>query len=101
MTSEFGDICLHRWMKLTLCTFRLVLVDLYRMLFSTTISFADISAQDCPILALFVLIDRTTCQLTSKSVIASSVKHYFCILVIFLKCTYFPEIDTKNASFEI
>ena len=67
------------------------------MLFSTTISIADISAQGYPILALFVLIDRTTCQLTKKSAIVSSVKHYFCILVIFLKCAYFPEIDSKNA----
>ena len=65
------------------------------MLFSTTNSFANISAQDYPILALFVLIDRTTCQLTKKSAIASSDTHFF--LAIFLKCAYFLEIDTKNA----
>ena len=40
------------------------------MLFSTTNSFANISSQGYPILALFVLIDRTTCQLIKKSVAA-------------------------------
>ena len=71
------------------------------MLFLTTNSFANISAQGYLILALFVLIDRTTCQLTKKSAIASTGTHLFCFLVFFLKCAYFPEIDTKNAKFEI
>ena len=62
MTSESGDICLQSWMKLTLFTFHvIILVDFYRMLVSTTNSFANISAQGYPILALFVLIDRTIC----------------------------------------
>ena len=66
------------------------------MLFSMTNSFANISAQGYPILALFVSIDRTTCQLTKASAIASSGMHFCCFLVIFLKCVHFPEIDTKN-----
>ena len=66
------------------------------MLFSTTNSFANISAQGYPILALFVLIDRTTCQLTKKLAIASS-GTYFLFSCYFLKCAYFPEIDAKNA----
>ena len=36
------------------------------------------------ILALFVLIDRTTCQLTNNSVIASSGTHFFVFLLFFL-----------------
>ena len=67
------------------------------MLVSTKNSFANISAQGYPILALFVLIDRTTGQLIKKSVAASSGTHFFCFLVIYLKCAYFPKIDTKNA----
>ena len=67
------------------------------MLISTTNSFANISAQGYPILALFILIDRTTCQLTNNLVIASSGTHFFCFHVIFLKWAYFPEIDSKNA----
>ena len=54
------------------------------MLFSTTNSFANISAQGYPILALFVLIDRTTCQLTKKSAIVSSGTHFFVFLLFFL-----------------
>ena len=72
------------------------MVDFYRMLVSATNSFANISAQGYPILALFVLIDRATCQLMKKSVTDSSGTHFFGFLVIFLKCAYFPEIDTKN-----
>ena len=66
------------------------------MLVSTTNSFANISAQDYPILALFVLIDRATCQLMKKLVTVSSSIH-FLFSCYFLKCAYFPEIDNKNA----
>ena len=66
------------------------------MLFSTTNSFANFSAQGYPILALFVLIDRTTCQLTKKLAIAASGTH-FLFSCYFLKCVYFSEIDSKNA----
>ena len=44
----------------------LFLVDFYRMLVSTTNSFANISGQGFPILALFVLIDRTTGKLINS-----------------------------------
>ena len=64
------------------------------MLFSTTNSFANISAQGYPILALFVLIDRTTYQLTKKLAIASSGTHLF-VSCYFLKCAYFPELTQK------
>ena len=47
-----------------------ILLDFYRMLITTTNLFANISPKGYPILALFVLIDRTTCQLTKKVVIA-------------------------------
>ena len=67
------------------------------MLVSTTNSIANISAQGYPILALFVLIDRATCQLMKKSITASSGTHFFGFLVIFVKCAYFPEINTRNA----
>ena len=60
------------------------LVDFYRMLISTKNSFANISAQDYPILALFVIIDRTTFQLTKKSVIASSGTYFSVFLLFYL-----------------
>ena len=83
-------------MKLTLFTFQVIFGRfLQKMFILTTNSFANISAQVYPMLALFVLNDRTTRQLTNKSVTASSGTHFFHI--IFLKCDYFPEIDTENA----
>lgn len=42
------------------------------MLTTAAISFADISAQDCPIFLAFVLIGTATRQLTRELVIASS-----------------------------
>ena len=72
------------------------LVDFYRRLITPTNSFAKISAQDYPISGLFVLIDRSTCQLTDESFTASS-GSYFCFLIIYPLCTFFPEIDIKNA----
>ena len=61
------------------------------MRISTTKSFTNISVQGYLILALFSLVDRTTCQLTKKSVIASSGKHFSLLfllnVLIFLKLT--------------
>ena len=60
------------------------------MLISTLNSFANVSAQGYPILALFVSIDRTSCQLTKMMVIASSGNHFFVSLffvLIFMKLT--------------
>ena len=71
------------------------------MLISTTNSFANISNLGYLILALFVLIDRTTCLLIKQSVTASSGTHFFFFLVIFLKCAYFPEIDTKMRNLKL
>ena len=65
------------------------------MLISTTNSFANISAKGYPILALFVLIDRTTCQLTKKSVIASSRTHCFVFLLFFLNALIFLKLTPK------
>ena len=76
------------------------MVDLYRMLILTTNSFANIFAQGYPNLVLFVLIGRTTCQLTKKSVIASSGTHFFCMLS-FLNALVFLKLTPKNAYFEI
>ena len=76
-------------MKLTLFTFHVVFDRFYRMLISTTNSFAYISAQGYPILALLVLIDRITCQLTKKSFIASSGTHLFVFLLFFLNALNF------------
>ena len=62
------------------------------MLISTTNSFANISAQGYPILALFVLIDRTTCQLTNNLVIASSGTHFFIFMLFFLNGLIFLKL---------
>ena len=96
MTSESGDICLQSWMKLTLFTFHVIFGSiLQNALISTTNSFANISAQGYQILALFISTDRATCQLTKKAVIASS--GILCLFsCFFLRCPYFPEIDTKK-----
>ena len=73
------------------------------MLFSTTNSFANISAQGYRILALFVLIDRTTCQLTKKSAIASSGVHFFVFLLFFLNVLIFLKLTPKmrNLKFKV
>ena len=63
-------------MKLTLFIFMYYLVDFYRRLITPTNSFAKISARDYPISGLFVLIDRTTCQLTDESFTASSGSYF-------------------------
>ena len=70
------------------------------MLVSTTISFANISAQGYLILALFVLIDRTTCQLTKKSVIASSGTHLFVLLLFFFNALIFLKLTPKMRYFK-
>ena len=67
------------------------------MLFSTINSFANISAKGYRILALFVLIDRTTCQLTKTSAIASSGTHFFVFLLFFLNVLIFLKLTPKNA----
>ena len=73
------------------------------MLFATTNSFANISAQGYPILALFVLIDRTTCQPTKKSIIASSRRHFFVFLLFFLNALIFLKLTPKmrNLKFKV
>ena len=75
----------------------------YIMLFSTTNSFANISAQGYPILALFVLIDRTTCQVTKKSAIASSGTQFFVSLLFFLNVLIFQKLTPKilNLKFKV
>ena len=66
------------------------------MLISTTNSFANISAQGYPILALFVFIVRSTCQLTKKSVIVSFGTHVFVAsLVFFLNVLVFVKLTPK------
>ena len=68
-----------------------------QMLITTMNSFAKISTEGYPILALLVLIDRTTCQLTEESFTASSGLHFF-VFFCYLSCVhFFPEIDIKNA----
>ena len=73
------------------------------MLFSTINSFANISAQGYRILALFVLIDRTTCQLTKKLAIASSGTHFFVFLLFFLNVLIFLKLTPKmrNLKFKV
>ena len=65
------------------------------MLVSTTNSFANISTQGNPILALFVLIDRTICLLIKKSVTASSGTHYCVFLLFFLSALIFLKLTPK------
>ena len=65
------------------------------MLVSTTNSFANISAKGYPILALFVLIDRTTSQITKKSAIASSGTYFFVFLLFFLNVLIFLKLTPK------
>ena len=71
------------------------------MLISTTNSFANISAQGYPILALFVLIDRTTCQLTNNLVIASSGTHFFVFMLFFLNGLIFLKLTRKMRNFKL
>ena len=73
------------------------------MLISTTNSFANISAHSYPILALFVLIDRTTCQLTKESVFVSSSNHFFVFLLFFLIVLIFVKLTPKmrNLKFKV
>ena len=51
-------------------------------------SFAKISTEGYPILALLVLIDRTTCQLTDESFTASSGLQFF-VFLLFIICSLF------------
>ena len=71
------------------------------MLVSTTNSFANISAQGYPILALFVLIDRTTCLLIKQSVTASSGTHFFGFLLFFLNVLIFLELTPKMRNLKL
>ena len=66
------------------------------MLIAATNPAAKISTQGYQILALFVLIDRTTCQLTEESFTASSAS-LFLFSSYLSNAHFFPEIDTKNA----
>ena len=74
------------------------MVDFYRMLVSTTNSFANISAQGYPTLALFVLIDRTTHQPMKKSVTASSGMHFFVFLLFFVNALIFLKLSPKMSN---
>ena len=73
------------------------------MLFSTTNSFANISAPDYPILALFVLIDRTACQFIKTPAVASFGTHFFCFLLFFLNVLIFLKLTPKmrNLKFKV
>ena len=62
------------------------------MLISTTNSFTNISVQGYPIIALFVLIDRTTCQLTKKTVVASFGTDFVVSLLFFLNVLIFVKL---------
>ena len=77
------------------------MVDFYRMLVSTTNSLASISAQGYPILALFVLIDRTTCQLMKKLVTASSGRHLLVFLLFFLNVLIFLKLTPKMRNLKL
>ena len=59
-----------------------------QMLITAINSFAKISTEGYPILALLVLIDRTTCQLTEESFTASSGLHIF-VFLLFIICSLF------------
>ena len=71
------------------------------MLVSTANSFANISAQGYPILALFVLIDRATCQLMKTSVTASSDTHFFVCLLFFLNVLIFLKLTPKMRNLKL
>ena len=71
------------------------------MLVSTTNSFANISTQGYPILALFVLIDRTTCQLMKKSVTASSGTHFCVFFLFFLNVLIFLKLTPKMCNLKL
>ena len=71
------------------------------MLVSTTNSFANISAQGYPILALFVLIDRTLCLLIKQSVTASSGTHFFVFLLFFLNVLIFLKLTPKMGNLKL
>ena len=71
------------------------------MLVSTTNSFANISAQGYPILALFVLADRTTCLLIKQSVAASSGTHFFVFLLFFLNVLIFLKLTPKMRNLKL
>ena len=71
------------------------------MLISTTNSFANISAQGYPILALFVLIDRTTCLLIKQLVTASSGTHLFIFLLFFLNVLIFQKLTPKMCNLKL
>ena len=76
-------------MKLTLFTFHLTIGRFLRMLITAINSFAKISTEGYPILALLVLIDRTTCQLTEESFTASSGSHVLFVFLLFITCSLF------------
>ena len=101
MTSESGDICLQSWKQLTSFTFRVNFGRFLQNAHSTTNSFANISADGFPILALFVLIDSTTCQLTKKSVSTSSSAHSFAFLLVFLNALIFLKLTPKMRNLKL
>ena len=68
---------------------------------STTNSFANISARGYLIFALFVLIDRTTCQLIKKSLAASSGTHFFVFLLFFLNVLIFLKLTPKMRNLKL
>ena len=99
LTFETRDIHLQSWMKLALLIFPVIFGR-----FSQNAHYSKqfvCSAHGHPILALFVLIDRTACQFTRESVMASSGTHFFVFLIFFLNALIFQEWDSKTAEFGI
>ena len=70
-------------MKLTLFTSQVIFDRFIRKTLCNINSFANISVQGHLILNLFVLIGKTTCQITKKSVIASLGMHLVAFLLFF------------------
>ena len=104
MTSEFGDICLQSWMKLTLFTFRVIFGRfLQNALFNNKFIHLLISLSRVIRFWLFVLNDRTTCQHTKKSAIASSGTHFFVFLLFLLNVFIFLKLTPKmrNLKFKV
>ena len=71
------------------------------MVLSTTNSFAYISAQGYPILALFVLIDRTTGQLIKMLVTGPSGTHFWVSLLFFLNVLIFLKLTPKMCDLKL
>ena len=71
------------------------------MLIIATNSFANISVQGYPILAMFVLIDRTTCQLIRKSVTGPFGTNFCVFLLFFLNALIFLKLTPKMRNLKL